>query len=441
MIRTTATGRRRDVVGVGLALAVAGLIVTAGAVGVRESLAVVAVAGRPVATTSPPSTVPVPARPGVLSEADAVASAGPLPPGAVAIDVASAPPTTLAACAGGSVWQQADLLATSPAGIVGGDYPHAYALGGGQRVLWLLQDVFFDAGGVLSDDTFVHNAGFVEEGACPATVTGPVTTESVDGPRSFLGGGTEMPGTRWFWPLDGELGIDGDLWIFVAEMYNPLGTGAGDGAVPVGTWLARIDPMTLTVLSFSPAPDATAGLYGWSIVTEGDFSYLYGHCYRQFVPGGAQGTDPSCSPRMYLARVPAGRFDRAPEYFDGRGWSTSPSVAAPVMEGDRVHAAAVQRIGTTYVAVTKRDDWFGDELIVERAPGPQGPWVHVADYPVPVACTGDRCVTYGTFVLPWLDDAGRLIVVVGNNTWDMRSGSYLDPSKYHPSVWAVPLPV
>ena len=80
-------------------------------------------------------------------------------------------------------------------------------------------------------------------------------------------------------------------------------------------------------------------------------------------------------------------------------------------------------------------------VIVERAPGPQGQWVHVADYPVPVACTGDRCVNYGTFVLPWLDDAGRLIVVVGNNTWDMRSGSYLDPSKYHPSVWAVPLPV
>ena len=249
-----------------------------------------------------------------------------------------------------------------------------------------------------------------------------------------------MPGSHWFWPLDGELGIDGDLWIFVAEMENPAGTGAREGAVPVATWLARIDPSTLSILSFERAPDPSAGLYGWSIVTDGDYSYLYGHCYRQFVPGGVQGTDPSCSPRMFLARVPAGQFDQAPEYFDGLGWSTSPSSAYAVMDGDRVHAASVQRIGSTYVAVTKRDDWFGDDVLVETAPAPQGPWRSTADYPVPAKCGEEECLTYGTFVLPWLDDEGRLIVLVSNNTWDMHEGSYLDPTKYHPSVWVAPVP-
>ena len=438
------TERRLDVVERGLLLAVLGLLAGATGVGVRSWLTVEASAGPPVTTAPPPTTTtPPPAPPVELSETPLVASRAPVPAGAepVTIDVAAAPSTTQPACTGGSVWQQDDLLAGTPAGIVGGDYPHAYPLGG-QRVLWLMQDVFFAAGGTLSDEEFAHNAGFVEDGACPSTVSGPVMSLTATGDlRSFLGGGSEIPGTRWFWPLDGELGIDGNLWIFVAEIANPQGTGARQGAAPVGTWLARIDPATLSILSFDRAPDASAGLFGWSIVTEGDYSYLYGHCYRQFLPDGVQGTDPSCSPRMFLARVPAGQFDQAPEYFDGVGWSTSPASAAAVMEGDRVHAASVQRIGTAYVAMTKRDDWFGDDVVVETAPAPQGPWRTVAVYPVPPKCSPEECLTYGTFLLPWLDAQGRLIVLVSNNTWDMAAGAYLDPAKYHPSVWVAAVPV
>jgi hypothetical protein len=436
------TERRFDVFERGLLLAVVGLLVAATVVGVKAWwIGVVATAGPQVTTPPPPSTEAPPTPALELSEVALVASAGPVPPGATdtpTIDVAAAPTTTQPPCTGGSVWQQSDLLAGSPAGIVGGDYPHAYELGG-QRVLWLLQDVFFAAGEVLSDQAFAHNAGFVEEGACPSTVSGPVLGASTTAPRSFLGGGSEVPGAHWFWPLDGELGIDGDLWIFVAEMSNPAGTGAREGAEPVGTWLARIDPTTLAILSFDRAPDASAGLFGWSVVTDGDWSYLYGHCYRQFVPGGVQGTDPSCSPRMHLARVPAGRFDQAPEYFDGIGWSANRDSAYAVMEGDRVHAASVERVGATYVAITKRDDWFGSDVVVETAPAPQGPWQPAADYPVPTKCELE-CVTYGTFLLPWRDDLGRLIVLVGNNTWDMRTGSYNDPGKYHPTVWLVPMP-
>ena len=56
-------------------------------------------------------------------------------------------------------------------------------------MLWLLQDVFFAAGEVLSDQAFAHNAGFVEDGACPSTISGPVlgTTTADGAPRSFLG--------------------------------------------------------------------------------------------------------------------------------------------------------------------------------------------------------------------------------------------------------------
>ena len=89
---------------------------------------------------------------------------------------------------------------------------------------------------------------------------------------------------------------------------------------PTGTWVARLDPNTLQMLSFAPAPDSGTRLFGWSVVSDDTHSYLYGHCYRQYVnkpPTSPAQFDSTCMPNAWLARVPLGHFEMAPEYWTG----------------------------------------------------------------------------------------------------------------------------
>ena len=100
------------------------------------------------------------------------------------------------------------------------------------RKLWLFQDMFFSADNDLRDSlTFAaHNAGMVQQGECFTILGGRG--------RDLIGDAQTVDGRTWFWPLDGEIGVDGNLWIFMVEMNNPSGGGAGYGAnrsfVPAG---------------------------------------------------------------------------------------------------------------------------------------------------------------------------------------------------------------
>ena len=128
----------------------------------------------------------------------------------------------------------------------GGDYQHVYPLPDGRK-LWLFQDMFFSADNDLRDSLTMaaHNAGLVQNGTCWSLVGGPQMNNYIGTPQT-------TPLRRWFWPMDGEIGADGALWVFMVEMRNPNGTGAAWGAAPAGTWVARIDTTSLAVLSFAP---------------------------------------------------------------------------------------------------------------------------------------------------------------------------------------------
>jgi hypothetical protein len=382
-----------------------------------------------------------------------VASAGPVPaavgvvdpvlaafgfPAASLLDESPAPPAlsgiaALGVCSGDLTAERLNaMLGGHPAGIAGSDYPHVYTLGDA-RLLWLFQDVFVGSGNSLTGAPLLHNSGFLQIGACVRPLPG---TSGVQ-PSSWLGAEQERPNERWFWPLDGEIGADGNLWVFVAEMRNPNGTGAALGAAPVATWIAVVHPETLEVVRFERAPDDSAALYGWSIVSDDQYSYLYGHCYRQFQANAWLATDPSCSPWTSLARVPRGRFDAPLQYYTASGWSGNPEPAVPVLRGAVVHAASVERFGRTFVSVTKADDWWGHELIVEAASAPEGPWHELAVVPIPARCAD--CNTYGSFLLPWLED-GNLVVAVSHNAFHMRETVFENASIYRPSIVLVPLP-
>jgi hypothetical protein len=361
----------------------------------------------------------------------------------VACDVAFAPGSVAAACGRGSLGaEQLNSVFASPgigatagqAGLGGADYPHAYPLRDG-RVLWLFQDMFFSNDDDLTDSltSATHNAGLIQSGSCFRVIGSPG--------RDVLTDGRPFDPNNWFWPLDGEIGYDGMLWVFVAEMYNPNGQGATYPAQPVGTWLARIDPATLQVVSFATAPDLGTGLYGWSVASNDQYSYLYGHCYRQFVNDADSPAqfDSACMPQDTVARVPVGHFDETPQYWNGSTWSYDPAGAVSVFTRGAANPMSVQFFGDVWVSVTKADDWWGSVLYVDRAASPQGPWQTVQTIPVfnDLKCSSG-CGNYGAFLMPWLDASGRMTVALSNGgdfaLW------YADASLYRPTFYAIDLP-
>ena len=288
---------------------------------------------------------------------------------------ADAPRAAAAECAASTSAADLDAFfaADGAGGLAGADYPHAYALPDG-RTLWLFQDAFVGADGDLVDDHFAHNAALIQTGSCFSLLP----TSGGQG-TSWLGSWVEEALGQWFWPLDAEIGADGNLWLFLAEVRNPNRSGAATGAEPVATWRARYRLPDLELLDMEQAADSSSSLYGYSIVSDNDWTYLYGHCYRQFVPGEEYGFDPSCSPHAYLARVPKGQLDRRPYYWTGTGWSRLRD--GPRARVDRPSASmpvSVERFGDVYVAASDEGDWYGGDIVIRTAHAPQGPWTEVA---------------------------------------------------------------
>ena len=321
----------------------------------------------------------------------------------------------------------ADLTAFFAAGdpIKGGDYQRTYPLPDG-RTLWLFQDVqVVTRGGTR----FVHNAGLVQSGACFTLLQGG---SYVDPAEYLLADGTARY-SRWFWPLGGDLGADGDLHVMVAEM---RGSGTYLSRVdPVATYRVTIDATTLAVLDARPAVDASPRLYGWSVTSDASYTYLYAHCYRQFGFDLFPFSDPplyahdwDCARDVTVARVPRGRFDQPLRYWNGSIWGADPNAAVPVIPTtDRaVNATQVRYEGGRFVAVTKEGDWWGDTIYLDVAPTAAGPFVTYATIPVSARC--GTCNTYFASFLPGRAASGRLVLGLSNNSFDGPFTGWYSPT-------------
>jgi hypothetical protein len=387
----------------------------------------------PGPTTSPPSiTAPAPPRKEPASTGIESAT------GAFHMPIVPAPTSTSAGCAGGYSESELNALihdsVTGAGGIVGADYARAQILPDG-RVLWVFQDVFVGGDGSRLDRaSFVHNAGLVQDGSCFQLLRS-------DFNRSWIGGRDERPLHHWFWPLGSVVTDDGRLAQFMVEMRNPNGTGAADGARPVAVWIATINLDDFSVIDLSPAPDSRdRPLYGFSITSDHDYTYLYGNCYRQFADPGYVGShDVGCGPLVYVARVPVGHPESPPEYWSGTTWTTGRDDAVPIMaRGVFANPIQVREVANVYVSVAKLDDWWGNTLDIEIARFPQGPFVLVASIEVPLLCKG--CNTYFAHLLPWTTPEGALLIAISNNAWNMRRDAFPHPELYRPSILSISLP-
>lgn len=309
-------------------------------------------------------------------------------------------------------------------GMAGADYAHAFALPDG-RTLWLLQDAFWNPTGQLTGAQYAHNAALVQTNNCFEVAP------RVDGEGpSWIGSSVEAPLENWFWPLDAEIGSDGHLWLFLASMRNVADDDAG--GLPSGTWRARLALPSLRLVDLEPASDSSRSLFGYSIVSDDEWTYLFANCYRQFTSAGF---DPACSPYVYVARVPKGELDEPLEYWNGSGWSDRRDDRQPVMTGDTSLAPSVERFGDTYVSVSDDNEWFGSELVVRTAKAPQGPWSEVSRFSPETKCA-EHCHNYGPFILPRLEN-DQIVIVHSNNAWDMEAVAYPEPSIYRLDVLSV----
>ena len=162
---------------------------------------------------------------------------------------------------------------TEPGGIVGADYPRTLALPNG-NVLWTFQDAQVRT---PTDTRYLHNIGLMQIGLCFSSLVGSSSSH----PEAWLFPQHTAPEFRWFWPLDAEMGADGQAYIFSVEMHE-LGESYLSQAEPGGTFIARVNPNNWNVEWYGTPADTSSDLYGWSIESDDEWTYLFAQCHRQF---------------------------------------------------------------------------------------------------------------------------------------------------------------
>jgi hypothetical protein len=325
------------------------------------------------------------------------------------------------------------LFDAEPAGVVGADYQRATALPDG-RVFWTFQDgaVRGESGAI----SIVHNIAMLQDGPCFQVLYGGTRAA----PRSFLFADRTQQFRRWFWPLDAEIGADGLLYVFVAEMLEE----SDDylvRTVPQGTRVAVFDPAANAIVSLTRSADSSASLYGWSITSDDHWTYLYAQCYRQFgfdEYAFVRAFDRYCSPRVTVGRVPRGRLLDAPSYWDGSRWQADPAAAKPVIDavGRRINADQIEWTGGSFVSVNKEGDWWGDTIYFARSARATGPFTVYDSLPaVP------KCPDCNTFFATWVPASAAsrppstLVFTLGHNRWDGVISAV-----YRPTFHEVPAP-
>jgi len=340
-----------------------------------------------------------------------------------------------------------DFFADRIGPVIGHDYQHVYPLGDG-RSLWIFQDTFVDHPGVAGSfdrSRFSHNTALLQDGDCFTLLHRGTAGE----PASFEQGTGETTLSRWFWPMGGETS-DGVLSVFWVEMINtdePLGPYDGLGWHPNSTWLATYDADSLARLDFRPAPNAgVQPVYGYAVSSDEEYTYLFGNSFDQnLYRQGGYANGPHSATAMWLARVPLGQLDEAPEYRTVEGWSSDVSDARPILQRFWAENPMQPRyLGGQWVAATKVDGYWGDELMIDVANEPWGPWTTVSRTAAAPRGNDPLMLTYHAYLMPWLDDTGSLVVSLSQNARLMLRDAWPFPFRYRlrfePAAFVTPPP-
>ena len=345
-------------------------------------------------------------------------------------------------CAAGTSASALDAFFRDRVGpAIGLDYQHVYALGG-TRYLWVFQDTFLDYSGLatnLGASVFAHNTAMIQDGSCFTLYH----RGTINAPTSFEAGTGGNPVAKWFWPLGGET-FDGRLYMYWAQMerdgYDPKGAD-GLGWHPVRTWLAIYDASSMQRLGFQPAANSgTYPLYGYAVDSDDSYTYLFGNTFEQNLQReGGYANGPHSATLMFLARVARGDLGAAPEYWSNDAWSPDASLATPISQRYWAENPMQPRyMNGQWVAATKVDGYWGDELVIDVANDPWGPWTTVEDRGLAPRGGDPSMNTYHAYLMPWLS-GGSLVVSASNNARNMSRDAWPNPYRYRPMFFGAGL--
>ncbi|MEO6653932.1 MAG: hypothetical protein ABIP17_14890 [Ilumatobacteraceae bacterium] len=333
-------------------------------------------------------------------------------------------------------------LAARVGPVLGWDYQHVYPLGG-DRYLWLFQDVFLDHSGTkttLDSSRFIHNGAMVQEGKCFRLLH----RGSVEAPAPFeVGDGTVDVRTKWLWPMGGEV-VNGSLQVFWAEMvkdpYDPDPPN-GLGWHPRRTFLATYDAVTLARTDYRPARNpGVLPIYGYAVASDATHTYLFGNTFEQnMLREGGFWNGPHSATKMYVARVRRGMLMDWPEYRTVDGWSLAPEDAVPIVERFYAENPMQPRfLDGQWVAATAVDGYWGDHIAIDVSETAWGPWQTVQFSPLQPRGGDPKMNTYHAQPLPWRDQYGSLQITVSNNARNMRRDAWGQPHRYRPTIVFTP---
>ena len=299
-------------------------------------------------------------------------------------------------------------------GWTGGDGELSVPLPDG-RIAWLYADTF--VGGIAGDsrapDTqMISNAIVMQDGACLETAFGG----TADNPTALVvpkAGG-------WYWPASGYV-EDGELRVLYYRMER-TGSGQFDWRFD-GTDLAAFTLPDLRLRDVTQVVAQGNPMWGGAVVDAGTYTYMFG------IRGEG------LTSRMVVARTARGRLGQAPlEYWAGQGWSPDPVGARPI--ADDATILSVVADGDGWTLVTQRP-MFSEEIIMRRAPAPEGPWSDARVIARATAPPGGY--TYGGAIHPEFGGGkDDMLLSYSVNGWDSND-ILAQPDLYRPRFVRVSL--
>lgn len=316
-------------------------------------------------------------------------------------------------------------------GFVGADVGADVLLQDGRR-LWVFGDTLRQPD--FDGQRLVRNSMLIFSPGC-ATVVMPRDRGAVVPDRDDGVG---------YWPMDlGAVHLaDFDLVGVSLQRVRTTGTGIFDFEV-LGPAVAlfRVPRAKAPELLFvrdlgADDPDPARPMWGAAIEPIGDSVYIYGTSR----PGGQSTFGMALSvARVHMHDV---ADQTAWRYWDGRRWqrdSTRAVALIPAVGGVSAVLSVFHRNGAWY-AVSKRDDVFGTDLVIWKAPSPTGPFVPSAPLAQIPSNSADGLLRYMPLAHPdLLPEPDTVVVSYSRNVADLER-LLEHPRIYRPEFLRVPLP-
>ncbi len=235
-------------------------------------------------------------------------------------------------------------------------------------------------------------------------------------PRSLV----DRPGsTVQYWV--GSATVEGNRLRVLYNLLQPQGDQALD-VEPVGTALATFSLPDLTLVDLHTLPLSTGTAWGSSILTDGDYTYVYGSEHN--------GSGPKYA---HVARVPRNRISGPWQFWTGHAWSSREADSARLLTGVGT-AYSVVRVDGAYLLVTVDTNLTFNQTIVaypgSSPTGPFGPPTVLLE--APEAGAGGRpIIAYDATVHPELTGPATFVLSYNVNSLN-PADDLADVSIYRP---------